>query len=108
MALASTCTTLRKHGATNPYLWASLQLQLPDQRMPQLAAWLGSKRGAVHSLTLDIEISSTTDGFWTALEPVLEPLTMLTSLQLSNNGGHYTPLFQVELLWTSLAQPPTA
>ena len=86
MSLTSTCTTLRKHGATNPNLWEPLQLQLPEERLPQLAAWLDTKSSVVHSLSLDLQLK---DGDWPALEAALEPLTTLTSLQLTNDGGRF-------------------
>ncbi|GAB4813055.1 hypothetical protein N2152v2_000101 [Parachlorella kessleri] len=84
VALTSTCTTLRKHGAANPTLWNPLYLQLPEERLPQLEAWLDTKSSAVQSLFLDLQLTS---GDWPALEAALEPLTALTSLQLSNYLG---------------------
>ncbi len=73
---------MRKQGARIPHLWASLQLAVPDNRLPQLAAWLDKKGPTIHSLDFDFQLQ---EGDWPALAAALQPLTRLTRLRLTDD-----------------------
>ncbi|GAB4822821.1 hypothetical protein N2152v2_009867 [Parachlorella kessleri] len=66
-----------------PHLWASLQLSVPDNRLPQLAAWLDKKGPTIRSLTFNFQLQK---GDWPALAAALQPLTWLTCLRLTDDG----------------------
>ena len=81
--------TLRKQGARIPHLWASLQLSVPDNRLPQLAAWLGSKSDTISNLAFKFQLRK---GDWLTLSAALQLLTRLTCLQLTcDNGWECSP-----------------
>ncbi|GAB4817158.1 hypothetical protein N2152v2_004204 [Parachlorella kessleri] len=104
VALVSTCTVLHDLGASRPHLWASkrgsVQLRLPQERLPKLAAWLHSKSSTIQSLSLDLQQAQ--GELVEDVGAVLEPLTRLTALELVSREGCQKPVtFDASVLNTT-------